>query len=96
MQTFQSKDNEDSDDESEPLSAVQLALKRQQSQGPPPGFPALPQHAGTGVAEVEAASHVHLHMPFFEKVDIGRHSTVCLPCVPSTCCYDITALAVMT
>jgi hypothetical protein len=72
LQTLQSKAGEEGADESEPLSAVQLALKRQRAQGPPPGFPAVPEPAGTGVAAVAAASHGHLHMPCFEQVDIGR------------------------
>lgn len=73
LQTIQSKDGLDDTDDSElqPLSAVEVALKLQQQRGPPPEFPALPQASGTDSAAVAAASHGHLHMPFFEKVDIG-------------------------
>jgi len=73
LQTIQSKDGLDDAEDSElqPLSAVELALKLQQQKGPLPGFPALPQASGTDSAAVAAASHGHLHMPFFEKVDIG-------------------------
>lgn len=76
-QTLPGKDREDAGEEPEPLSAVQLALRRQQAQQQqqsPPGFPAAvaPQHTGTGAAPVAAASSGHLHMPFFEKVDISE------------------------
>jgi hypothetical protein len=68
LQTIQAKDGEDGPDDAEPLSAVQLALRSQLAKGP-----ALPQPAGdNGTAAVAAASHGHLHMPFFEKVDIGK------------------------
>jgi hypothetical protein len=67
-QTLQAKDEDDGPDDAEPLSAVQLALRSQLAKGP-----ALPQPAGdNGTAAVAAASHGHLHMPFFEKVDIGE------------------------
>jgi hypothetical protein len=73
VQTLQGKDSkDDAAADEEPLSAVQLVLQRQQARGPPPGFPAGPQQGGTGAAAVAAASHQHLHMPFFEKVDIGE------------------------
>jgi hypothetical protein len=79
LQALQSKDGDEGADAPEPMSAVQMALKRQQAQGPPPGFHAVPEPAGTWVAAVAAASHGHLHMPLFEKVDIGT-LTWCRAC----------------